>query len=230
MNNWNVFKTDEAFVWRSEMPPVPTERLLDWQRIVLEAGDRHEVMRVLDAPDWGYQRDRDGPVVAWLERHGERIEPMDSYPAGFLVGHGQAYTCAARLAYLNRDDIVEGWFTNLGEAALAAGVFYPGGGYPPISVDTAPAWREEGFTAHIATATDIWFPHNMMGSRGEPADNRTLSRINAARLNAFLREFRDACRDLGGDWSWTPHRPGTWEVDDQGFVSEGSEGSEGSEA
>lgn len=110
LNNWNTYKTEEAHLWKSGLPlDLPAHRLLDLQRTVLEAGERHEVLRILDAPRWDYRRDRDGPVLPWLERHGERIEPLDPYPA--------VSSSATRGATPPR----AGWPTAIGVASPRAG-------------------------------------------------------------------------------------------------------------
>ena len=68
-NGWNVFATDELFVWESTLSAgLPAAAMLDWQAAVLTAGEKHSVMRVLSAPAWDYRRDRDGPVLTWLRR------------------------------------------------------------------------------------------------------------------------------------------------------------------
>ncbi len=224
-NNWNVFKTDEVFQWSSHIPPgISGDRLTAWQETVFRAGERHGILRVVDAFHGAYQHDRDGFITEWLAAHSNLIKPIGTFPAGFLIGLFTAYTPASRLVYAGADGMTEAWFTNVGVLAEAAGLPPRGYVYPPISIGPEHCEEYDGderFTVTIATATDIWFPHNDPWDRTgrEPIDNRAVSARNAPRLNAFLTEFRAACAVLGGTWEWTRNSSaGIWEVDEDGLI------------
>lgn len=222
-NNWTVYDTDDVFTWESTVPGgLSGDEMLAWQDAVLAAGEKHSVMRVVAAPNWDFRRDRDGPVLEWLRRHGERIEPMWPYPSGFLLGRVLQYHLASLLSYSGPDGIVDIWASNVSDLALAAGLPLPRlGNDPPLSVETN-SEDDGGFTATISTATDIWFARNDPRPRlaPRPIDNSALARLNGARLNAFLVEVRAACRAVGGAWTWdtVPGSYGYREADEDGFV------------
>lgn len=221
-NNWNVFKTDEVFQWSSHIPPgISGDRLTAWQEAVFRAGERYGILRVVEAVDGAYRYDRDGFITDWLAVHSDLIEPIVTFPAGFLIGQFNFYTPAARLVYAGAEGMTEAWFTSVAVLAEAAGLPPRGRIYPPISIDPSHGEDEDSFTVTIATATDIWFPHNDPWDRTgrEPIDNRAVSARNAPRLNAFLTEFRAACAVLGGTWEWTRNSSaGIWEVDEDGLI------------
>src|SRR3712207_5751239 len=76
-NNWNAFKTDQGFIWSSHIPPgVSGDRLTAWQETVFRAGERHGILRVVEAVDGAYRYDRDGLITDWLAEHSELIEPV----------------------------------------------------------------------------------------------------------------------------------------------------------
>ncbi|GLW27973.1 hypothetical protein [Actinoplanes regularis] len=221
VNNWNSFKTDEGFIWSSHIPRVTAgERVTAWQDTVLRAGERHGILRVVEALDGAFRWDRDGSIADWLVAHGDRVEPFGTFPAGFLLGRPDLYLPAARLAYATGDGMTETWFTNVADLAGAAGLPPHGRVYPPLSIDPSYWDEDDSFTVSLATATDIWFPHNHPAHRVHdgPIDNRVVSARNAPRLNAFLTEVRTACQALGGDWRWTSTPAGVWEVDDEGLI------------
>lgn len=224
VNNWNAYKTDEVFVWSSHIPPVTeSDRILAWQDTVLRAGERHGVLRVVEAVDGEFRHERDGFAGDWLATNAGRIEPIGTVPAGFLLGRPYLYRPASRLLHATVDGMTEGWFTSVADLAGTAGLPPYGRDYPPLSLDTDYGDEHGGdsLTISVATATDIWFPHNDPGHRVHdgPIDNRAVSARNAPRLNAFLTELRAACRALGGDWHWTRNSsPGLWEVDEEGLV------------
>lgn len=220
-NNWNAYDTDEVAVWESDLPlGLSGEELLAWQDAVLSAGERYSVMRVLEAPEWDYRRDRDGPVRQWLRRHGDRIEAMPPYPSGFLLGRIQAYTVAALLAYAGPEGIGQTWVSDVANFAVSVGLPWPGAKYPPLSVETM--WEDDSIAVSVGTAIDIWFAWNKAWHRTEPGpiDNRVLARLNGPRLNGFLADVRAACQALGGTWTWDTDATarGYREVDEAGFV------------
>ncbi len=222
MNNWNVFKTDEVFQWSSHIPPgISGDRLTAWQETVFRAGERHGILRVVDAVQGAYQHDRDGFITDWLAEHSELIEPIVTFPAGFLIAQFNFYTPASRLAYAGAEGMTEAWFTSVADLAEAAGLPPRGRIYPPISIEPSYGEDEDSFTVGIATATDIWFPHNDPWDRDPsgPIDNRAVSAHNAPRLNAFLTEVRAACEAMGGTWEWTrTSSAGVWEVNEEGLI------------
>ena len=220
-NNWNVFKTDEAFIWSSQFPSgISGDRLTAWQETVFRAGERHGILRVVEAVHAAYQHDRDGFITDWLAVNSERIEPVATFPAGFLIGQFTWYTPASRLVYAGAEGMTEAWFTSVAVLAEAAGLPPRGRVYPPISIEPSYGADEDSFTVSIATTTDIWFPHNDPWDRAHdgPIDNRAVSARNAPRLNAFLTEVRAACSALGGTWQWTRTPSGVWEVDEEGLI------------
>jgi len=111
--------------------------------------------------------------------------------------------------------------SNVADLALAAGLPSPGGMHPPLIVEPT-VEDDDSVTISVAVATDIWFAWNHPWHRldSAPIDNRVLARLNAPRLNGFLADVREACRALGGTWTWTSgstshdYRP----VDHEGFV------------
>jgi hypothetical protein len=222
-NNWNVYDTDEVFVWESTLPAgLSAAAILDWQTAVLAAGERHSVMRVLAAPLWGYHRESNGPVLEWLRRHGDRIEPMWPYPSGFLLGRTLHYEVAALMTYADEGTVVDGWFSEVAILASSAGLPLPRyGSDAPLTVETT-SWDDGSFTASIGVATDLWFAWNWPGHRIGPErlDNRALAALNAPRLNGFLADVRAACRTAGGTWAWdtASQPPGIRGVDANGFV------------
>ena len=222
-NSWNVFVSDEAFMWDVRLPEgLSNEQLLGWQDLILAAGERHQVLRVTAAPTWGYLFERDGPVRAWLSRHGDRIEPIDQCPRGFLLGQLLGFETASRLSYVGPDGIVTGWFSDVMDLAIAGDVPKPKRyDYPPLTVVTA-ADFDDVLVTGFGLATDIWLSWVRPRAPGQTdlVDNRALAALNAPRLNAFLTEVRDAALSLGGRWTWPesanrrrPHR-----FDDQGLV------------
>ncbi len=224
LNNWNGYKTDEVFVWSSHIPPVTSaHRITAWQDAVLRAGERHGILRVVEALAGDFRHDRDGPIADWLVTHSDRIEPFGTFPAGFLLGRPDLYMPASRLVYATSEGMTEASFTSVADLAGAAGLPPNGRDYSPISIEPTYWDEDDSFTISISTATDIWFPHNNPAHRVNhgPIDNRAVSARNAPRLNAFLTEVRAACQALGGTWKWTRTPPGIWEVDDEGLVRTG---------
>lgn len=123
VNNWNSYKTDEGFVWSSHIPLVTVgEPVTAWQEAVLRAGERHGILRVVDALNGDFRHDSDGSIVDWLAAHGDRIEPLGTFPAGFLLGRPELYIPASRLAYATAEGMTEAWFTNVADLAGAAGL------------------------------------------------------------------------------------------------------------
>ena len=200
-NNWNVYDNHDVCNWESDLPPGAD--LLAWQDAVLAAGERHRVLRIPTASPWGYHRDRDGPVAAWLRRHGDRVVLEPPLPAGLLLGSIR-HTTATMLAYATPTGIAEDWFTDVADLAAAAGVPPPRHAeYEPLTLAVV-GWDDGSATASLGTATDIWFPR----TGPDLLDNHVLAGRNAPRLNAFLSDLRAACAAVGGTWRWsrTPHR------------------------
>ncbi len=222
-NNWNVYDTDEVFTWESALPAgLPAEAILEWQAAVLTAGEEHSIMRVLAAPAWDYRRDRDGPVLDWLRRHGDRIEPMWPYPTAFLLGRTLHYEVAALVTYASKDGVVGGWFSDVAKLGAAAGLPpLRHAGDAPLTVETS-SWDDGSFSASFGVATDLWFAWNEPWHRTGPEriDNRALASLNAPRLNAFLADVRAACLTIGGTWTWdtASELSGIRQVNKDGFV------------
>jgi len=222
-NNWNIYDTDEVFLWAAALPAGLTDQqILGWQDTVFASGEKHAVLRVLAASRWDYSRDRDGYVLDWLRQSGDRIEPMEPYPSRFLMARTLAFEVAARLAYADPTGVVEGWFSDVRALATAAGLapqkVY---GSPPLMVDCV-SEDDGSFATFFGVATDIWFGWNDPWHRAsdDPIDNRALAALNAPRLNAFLAEVSTACQSLGGAWTWEMKgKPaGIREVDSGGYV------------
>lgn len=221
-NNWNSFDSDEVCWWTATFPwALGPDVLIPWQETVLNAGERTGIFRV-DAAEWmGYRQDVDGPVAAFVKAHADRLAISNPrLPPGFLLGDDLRYgehklVVSTRLSYANSDgEIVDRWVRDMQELALDVGL--PNAfSYRSFDVDIdyghegAPEAEETWAT--FSTSTDIWFPWNSpMGRsgvrRGEPLDNRVLSRLNGARLNAFLGEVREATLAAGGTWTCAPWR------------------------
>jgi hypothetical protein len=239
-NNWNATESDESFHWQAELPwGLPPAILLRWQDSVLAAGEKHRIYRI-EAIDWiGYRRERDGYIGDYLRAHPDRVPPLsERLPKGFVLGPGGArftmpqYETTSLLSYVTLEgQIVEVWTRDMGDLAVLARLHKAPPGYPPVTVTVDggfadwPDMRDRW--AVFAVSSDIWFPWNAniapvipAGTLGdEPLDNRVLSRINGGRLNAFLRDVRDATLDAGGRWTsatwFDPQHP---QADEHGVI------------
>lgn len=207
-NNWYTYDTTEIFHWEAQLPwSLGSTALLAWQDALLDAGERHRIFRIESAEPLGYRRERDGFIGDYLREHGGRIPPeYDRYPPGFLLGKADAYVPSTLLEYAADGRIAQAWVTDMADLALLAGVRIAGS-QRPVSVDADPGYEDFGedyVWANISLSSDIWFPWNGPRSGGpydEPIDNRLLARRNSTRLNAFLRDVRQATLDLGGAWA-----------------------------
>ncbi|MCW6003147.1 hypothetical protein K1W54_00910 [Micromonospora sp. CPCC 205371] len=222
VNNWNSFDSGEVCWWTATFPwALGSGALLPWQDVVLDAGERTGIFRV-EAAEWmEYRQEVDGPVGAFVKAHPDRLSISNPrFPAGFLLGDDLRYgehklVVSTRLSYMAPGgEIADRWVQDMQEFGLAIGL--PSAfSYRPFDVDIdygyAGSSDMEETWATFSTSTDIWFPWNSpMGRtgipRGEPLDNRVLSRLNGTRLNAFLGEVREATLAAGGTWTCAPWR------------------------
>jgi hypothetical protein len=234
MNNWSSFDTSEVFWWSVAFADtVRSDHLLEWQQIVLTAGERHGVLRVEEAGSIGYRHDRDGPIAAYLADHRDRVPDRgyDHWPRGFfLPALDPAIDPMTRVSSLL--DYVDAagrpartWVHNLMPLGYEIGLtqyFHQpplvlDGGYDPATVDS-----DDTRWIQIGTTVDIWFPWNSPnfhpGRGTELLDNRVLARLNGARLNAFLAEVRTPAVRVGGSWSSPPAHIGHPSADENGAM------------
>jgi hypothetical protein len=222
VNNWNSFDSDEVCWWTATFPwALGPGGLIPWQNVVLDAGERTGLFRVEAAGWMGYSRNVDGPVAAFVGAHPDRLAISNPrFPAGFLLGDELRYdehklAVSTRLSYMTPDgEVADQWVQDMQEFGRVAGL--PSAfSYRPFDVDIDYGYEGlpemEETWATFSTSTDIWFPWNSpMGRSGvprdEPLDNRVLSRLNGARLNAFLGEVRGATLAAGGSWTCAPWR------------------------
>ncbi|MFC7548941.1 hypothetical protein [Plantactinospora sp. GCM10030261] len=224
-NNWNVYDTFEMLFWDADFPwRLGTEPLLAWQEVLLEAGERHGVLRVEQVDTAGYDRTRDGFIGGFVRRHPDRIPAAgDWLPQGFVPDKWPHVRTASRLCYGTDTGIEEGWFADMAELAARVGLRdYPG--RPPVTLVTDAGAGPEDDPSVVVTvglSTDIWLPWNPPGHRlgSTPLDNRRLAACNAPRLNAFLAEIRHSAIELGGTWAWSDNfvTP-PWTADERGIV------------
>ncbi|MEH1123911.1 hypothetical protein [Micromonospora sp. CPCC 206061] len=222
-NNWNSIDSNEVFWWEAVFPwaEADPESLLQWQEAVLAVGDRTGIYRVESIDRMGYRRQRDGYIGDFIREHSDLIPREDLHlPRGFVCDvldpnmRNPAVACTM-LSYADeKGDVAETWVRDMGQLAHMVGHEF---GYPYQPLEIAAEGGSESLpglqrvSVILATSTDIWFPWNSPMGRGgvprdEPLDNRVLSRLNGARLNAFLGEVREATLAAGGAWTCAPWR------------------------
>jgi hypothetical protein len=181
---------------------------LELARGIVNAGERHEVFRIVTVPVGGGKPEPfDYP--AHLER-GARpfaLTPEEA-PAG------RRFATPGRICWEEPDGrLVDGEVADLGPLLMR------------LRPDAAP-WAAELFMAYvppvvvqplsgafnIVLRTDIWFPRilgvldgNAPLPPAEPSrDNTRLARCHTPRLNAFLADVRETALALGGSWRPLP--------------------------
>lgn len=244
-NLW--IQTDHAFAtWIADVTALADRpaAVLDVVCEVIEAGARHRVFDVAEAPVIGYRRG-DGPLAARLRAALERDQVLDLFGftgAAMMPGHPRSSTVEATIAYHADDGVVERVVADPGE--LLASLEPAPGSIPRSCMRRYPAVRITGrryaevgrlarvdrsrhplpVAALIALHSDLWFPW-VFGSAHPDADhrrmfdNRELARRHTPRLNAFLRDAAAAVRSAGGRFAVHDDETATWGrdwIDDDG--------------
>jgi hypothetical protein len=246
-NLW--IQTDHAFAtWIADLTALADRpaAMLDVVCAALEAGARHRVFEVLEAPVIGYRRDEDGALAPRLRGALARDQVLDLFGftgAAMMPGHPRSSTVEATIAYYDAGErIVERAVRDPGE--LLASLEPAPGSIPRSCMRRYPAVRITGrryaevgrlarvdhsrhplpVAALIALHSDLWFPW-VFGSAHPDADhrrmfdNRELARRHTPRLNAFLREIAAAVRGAGGRFAVHADETATWGrdwIDDDG--------------
>lgn len=209
MDNLWVTNGDDVVEWTAELSEIEPAALLGWVRHVLDAGVRHQVYEVVEAP--GYR----GDLMTGIERRFTEDGVLDLChfaSAGMAPRDGVTLRVAALMAYAESGEVVERRVENLGallralrpdDVDLSAGLMVD---CPPIDL-YGPLLRSPGpARVHFRLRSDIWFPW-VLGFLADtfevtPShDNRPLAERHTPRLTAFLAEARTATEDVGGTWS-----------------------------
>jgi hypothetical protein len=232
-NNWTGYDTSEVFWWTTTFPdPVPPDVLLDWQRVVLVAGERYGIVRVEEAGSIGYRYDRDGSFAEFVVDHPDRVpHDNDLWPQGFFLHNldpamSPSTRVASLLDYVDpAGALTRRWVSDLRPFGYEIGLpvhdaappIVLNGGYDPTP-DSATDTR----WISVGTTVDIWFPWNrpdLHPGRGRRLlDNRLLAGLNGARLNAFLADVRVGARRAGASWSCPPPGVAAPSADENGAM------------
>ena len=217
-------------MWTADLTDIATQprALVDVARAVLAAGEAHRIYRVIEAPEIGYLRERDGALGDVLVRMLEHDRVVDLFHftgAAMMPGQPHSSTVETDLCYFDRDDRrVERPVRDLG-AVLESVEPVPGSiargfmtHYPAIRI-TGRRYtdvRERVFvdshphplpvSIRIAVHSDIWWPWVFGSAHPERDhrrmfDNRDLALMHTLRLNAFLRDVAAATRSAGGTFA-----------------------------
>lgn len=188
---------------------------------VLEAGERHDVMRFVEVPALAWRADRDPPLATVIERRwleggpaGEHVVDAFGFTRATWTHPGDAVV-AARLAVRGADGRVEE------REVRDASVFVDPSAPPAARVPRPPlavfghryAFRGSplrliggargapGWTLRVMTFTDIWWPVVHGLPHGVRVDNARIAAGHTGRLNAFLADVARCVTAHGGRWS-----------------------------
>jgi hypothetical protein len=181
---------------------------LELARAIVDAGERHDVLRVVTVPvDGGAPEPFD-----YAAHLADGAQPFALMPEEAPAG--RRFETPGRICWQEPDGtLAEGDVADLGallmrlrpDAVPWAGDLFMAR-EPPVSA----AWRAG--VCDIELLTDIWFPRilgvldgNAPLPPAEPSqDNTALAGCHTPRLNAFLVDVRDATLELGGTWRLRP--------------------------
>jgi hypothetical protein len=239
MRNLWVTHDEGLAEWVADLSNLSSEgeRLFEWLRIVLDAGQRHEVYIVREAPLVGYSSTEERSFTDLLEQRFKENGEVDIFhfaSSGALTVGSSRFRTAARVAYYD----LKGQLTESEEDDLGALLrrFRPEDEReapnamlwcPPIEAigplidlqePTRSIWRGKPGSVRIRfiIRSDIWYPW-VIGFLEEEVnvrrryDNRPLSLRHTPRLNAFLTIARQATLELGGAWELDEER--RWDFD-----------------
>lgn len=229
-NLW--IQTEAPFAtWMADLRSLRTrpEDLLEFVRVVLEAGAEHQMFQVLEAPLIGYLRERDGGDLAQrlvrLRREEGIVDvfaftgaAMGARPSPVVHGlrrngllrrvrscGGRACTDLGALLETHEptpDAIPPGFKRHYPPVRIMGPRLEYGGASPEPT--NFPASRP--VTVRFELHSDIWFPWIFGSAHPESDhermfDNRELACRHTLRLNAFLRAVSAKALALGGRWS-----------------------------
>jgi hypothetical protein len=219
-NAW-ISREERLASWEACFDPrTDPGRLLTWLALVLAAGERESIYRVLRCAARGYDRDRQGEPLAVLRQGFEAsgtLHLLDFESDGAAPGD----RIDTRVAYWDvHGRAVEERVADLGAILSRA---FPERLYtsymasrPPFCIegsrletrDPTSPWqfdRRPSLAIRFYTHSDIWFPL-VQGllvrdtPYDPPRDNRELAGRHTPRLNRFVAEVREATLEAGGQW------------------------------
>jgi hypothetical protein len=228
MGNMWVSGKNPIAVWVADLsqPSVDVSLLLQWMTCCLEAGEKCEVLKVLEAPLLNYRKNRDGALMTVIENHYLTTGQLDLFwftDSGVRELNGGRYRGAAKMAYYDTEGQVrESDVDDLGQLLRDLGTPEEPDGflfmkrYPPLDplgvrINYRHPKQSEGVfrwghpRVTFSIYSDIWLPwvNGMLSGNydvNKRFDNRELARVHTPRLNAFLGTVRDKTIELGGSW------------------------------
>jgi len=206
-NKWHTYST-EAFLWEIRLPWRPHDPAYrNWQRQVLDSGEKHAVFRVRWVNEHSpvdYRRDRDGYLGDFLDAHPEALSPP-SDPELRLFSSDVGMRGAARLAYVSTtDDICEHevlYLPDLPDLKTQFGQHMDD--KPPLQF-MSDLDDDGALLIWLLSYSTIWLPWPPNDDLyddlpdGALLDNRALAERHTPRLNAFLTDINNATEAVGG--------------------------------
>ncbi|NEQ54043.1 MAG: hypothetical protein F6K11_28580 [Leptolyngbya sp. SIO3F4] len=229
-NLW--IQTEHAFVtWSADLTKFRGEPsiLLFFLEQVLQAGSKHEVFTVVEAPEINFKKEHGQEIYDFLNDifHVQKVIDMFAFTgAAMAPGAPRSSTVESKVAWFDASGkCVESVCSNLAivlqnlepiEGAIPAGFMKH---LPPVRI-TGPRVTYDngsavGSSKHIpdhpimiyfAIHSDIWFPwiygsaHPLCDYK-HMFDNHELAQRHTPRLNKFLRDVSAIVRDIGGLWT-----------------------------